>query len=290
MSDEIPPWAGRPILQELTKGARDELFRQMENVEADAWAEIQSSVSPSFQQRFDISVAHLESTVVLTAPKSDMLALNRVWLPGHRPTANGSNMEEVLRYAKQRGVARLALHWPDWARAEAGKKARLVPGTPMMKMLRKAEPLVNADSRVRIEGVGTDRRQLFGAIAARGNDAPDHMADGFNSTIGLPGWMHYLAFDDEKPVGAAALRLFSSVAWCCFAGVLPEYRGRGGQRALLARRVHDAASAGCRWVTCEALPHRQNRPNPSLSNMLAVGFCVAYERPTFIVDVQTADV
>jgi predicted GNAT superfamily acetyltransferase len=74
------------------------------------------------------------------------------------------------------------------------------------------------------------------------------------------------------------------VAWCCFAGTVPEHRGKGAQRALLTQRVVDAASVGCAWVTCESLPGRPDAPSFSLANMLAVGFTPAYTRPSILID------
>ena len=71
-------------------------------------------------------------------------------------------------------------------------------------------------------------------------------------------------------------------AWLDFAATLPEYRGRGAQAALLARRIVDAAQLGCRWLVVETAEETPQRGAPSFRNMLRFGFRQAYVRPNFI--------
>lgn|GEM_PF-1839712 len=50
---------------------------------------------------------------------------------------------------------------------------------------------------------------------------------------------------DGEPVGMASLNIREGGAYCSTAGVLPEFRGRGVHRALIAVRVNAAYEAGC---------------------------------------------
>ena len=263
-------------------------FASLECAEADSWAEIQSSVSAEFRDRFDVAIQRVEGAIVVTAPRTEMAALNRAWLPGTHPTATNETIQAVLNYARARGVARLLIHLPGWATKEGLSIPHARTATPMVKLYQRATLKTDTGSPLRIEAIGAADRRLFGEVAALGNEALPHMEDGFNSTVGQSGWRHYLAFADRVPVAAAAVRFYEDVAWCCFAGTLPEYRGRGAQRALLARRVSDAAAAGCRWVTCEALPDRPDARSVSLANMIATGFVAAYERPSLVVNLSEA--
>jgi GNAT superfamily N-acetyltransferase len=79
----------------------------------------------------------------------------------------------------------------------------------------------------------------------------------------------YLAFDRER--AAAVARMYtrpdrSSFAGLYGGGTLPEHRGRGLYRALVAQRVRDALSAGVRYMRVDALPTSQ----PILERL---GFC-----------------
>ena len=76
--------------------------------------------------------------------------------------------------------------------------------------------------------------------------SPNWMA----SLVGKPGRFHYLAFEGEIPVAASQMSMTDGVAFPHFTFVLPEYRGRGIQRALdRALRIQDAAEAGCDWLS-----------------------------------------
>ena len=261
-------------------------FARFEDAEADAWLEIQTSVSAEFRDRFDVGVERVAGVVVITAPRTDMMALNRAWLPGRHPEATRETLDAIMEHARSRGVKRLIVHCPSWASPAGFPLLQAHPVGPMVKLFRRADVVPEHESTLRIVRAKPAERQLFGTIAALGNEGPPFMADGFNSTVGQPGWIHYIAFDEDIPVAAAAVRLRAGVAWACFAGTIPEYRGRGAQRALLAQRIRDAASAGCEWVTCEALPDPPNGRSYSLANMLAMGFSRAYERPSFVIDLE----
>jgi GNAT superfamily N-acetyltransferase len=256
-------------------------FALLEAAEADSWAEIQGHAAPRLKERFDVAVSRIAGAVVITAPKTDMLAVNRAWLPGNQGSVSSDAIATITDYARSRGLSRLLLHLPDWARGPGLTTDGWESVTPQIRFYQAAGPR-SFTSRLRIVAVGPEDGELFGEIAARGNEAPPFMSDGFNSTVGQPGWRHYLAFDGSTPVSAAAVRFHRAVAWCGFAGTLPEHRGKGAQRALLARRIHDAAAAGCSWVTCESLPDGPNAPSFSRANMVATGFIPAYERPSYI--------
>jgi len=66
--------------------------------------------------------------------------------------------------------------------------------------------------------------------------------------FGRPGWRLYLALVDGTPAGSAALTLDAGLGYLANAATLPAMRGRGCQTALLARRIADAAAAGCDTV------------------------------------------
>lgn len=256
-------------------------FALLEAAEADSWAEIQRHVSPSLKQRFDVEVVRVAGAVVITATKTELPAVNRAWLPGSQPAASRDTIAAIVDHARSRGLRQILIHLPEWSRAPDLTLDGWTVVTPMIRFYQAATPR-SCTTHLRVTAIGGADRELFGDIAARGNDAPPFMADGFNSTLGHSGWRHYLAFDGGAPVAAAAVRLHSEVAWCCFAGTLPEHRGKGAQRALLNQRINDAAEAGCRWVTCESLPDRPNAPSFSRINMVATGFVPAYERPSYI--------
>lgn len=79
------------------------------------------------------------------------------------------------------------------------------------------------------------------------------------------------AWVDGVPVATAELQLEGDVAWLSADTTLPDYRGRGLQRALQAARIELAREAGCALAVSEANPG-----GSSHRNMQRTGFRLAY--------------
>jgi len=77
----------------------------------------------------------------------------------------------------------------------------------------------------------------------------------------------YVAELGGRPVATASLYVHRKVGWMAAAAVVEAVRGRGIQRALIARRARDAAEAGCDLVALDAVADE-----PSARNALGVGF------------------
>src|SRR5262249_56480973 len=71
-------------------------------------------------------------------------------------------------------------------------------------------------------------------------------------------------------------------AWLGMAGVLPEYRRRGGQSSLMVQRIRDAIAAGATRIFTETGEPSQAGANPSLNNMERCGFKKIRSRTQFI--------
>lgn len=87
--------------------------------------------------------------------------------------------------------------------------------------------------------------------------------------LGGPAQAHrhlFLAEEDGRAVGVARLFTHHRVGLMGAATVIPEARGRGIHRALIAARARAAESLGCDLVTAEANPG-----TPSERNQLAMG-------------------
>jgi GNAT superfamily N-acetyltransferase len=91
----------------------------------------------------------------------------------------------------------------------------------------------------------------------------------------LPGALAYLARVGEVVAGGAAGRIIQQARIAALYGgaTLPEYRRRGVQTALIARRLHDAALAGCEFAVVSTQPG-----SGSQRNMERRGFRLAYTK------------
>ena len=83
----------------------------------------------------------------------------------------------------------------------------------------------------------------------------------------------FLAWIDGVAVAAGALAIHDGVALLAGAATLPQWRGRGAQRALLEHRLAVAAEAGCDLATMGASPGSASQRNAERH-----GFRIAYTR------------
>jgi hypothetical protein len=131
------------------------------------------------------------------------------------------------------------------------------------------------DPRVTIERIDRGRSDEFARVLNLGYSvAPDHVRGHiFASTIGHPGWTHYLVSYDGSPGSASVLYTTGGVAQLFVATTMPEFRGRGGQTALIRLRLLDALAAGCDIATSQTVID-----NASPRNMSRHGFQPLYDR------------
>jgi len=87
----------------------------------------------------------------------------------------------------------------------------------------------------------------------------------------------YLAMIDGRAAATAALSLTPEVGWLSAGAVRDEFRRRGVQRALIARRMNDAAQAGCAHVATLVSPG-----SASERNLHRAGFAFACDRELWL--------
>jgi GNAT superfamily N-acetyltransferase len=95
--------------------------------------------------------------------------------------------------------------------------------------------------------------------------------------VAVPGFARYLARVDGRPAGEAAMRIDGDLAQVAGAGTLPEFRGRGVQKALLARRLADARAAGCDLAVVTTAPGTRSQ-----DNVMRRGFVLLYTRAILV--------
>lgn len=83
----------------------------------------------------------------------------------------------------------------------------------------------------------------------------------------------FLARVGGEPAGGAAVEIRGTLAGFVSTSVLPAFRNRGAQTALLRRRMATAAAAGCDLIEVQTSPGSNSQ-----RNVMRCGFQVAYSR------------
>ena len=107
----------------------------------------------------------------------------------------------------------------------------------------------------RIARVAPEERATFARVLNIGYEVAEDSVRGriYASTIGMPGWHHYLVRFDGEPGSASVLYVTGGVAQLFVATTMPAYRGRGAQTALIQRRLADGQAAGCDLATSQTV-------------------------------------
>ena len=155
---------------------------------------------------------------------------------------------------------------PHWLRDRG-----LEPGWGWMSFRRGVDPLPMPSTSLRLVRVGRAEAMAFGRIVATGYGLPEAVVPWAAQAHAI-GWDCWLALDGDEPAAAAGVFVAEGVGYLGFAATLPEHRGKGGQNALLARRIEHAREAGCDIVVTETGERRDDLPSSSYRNILRAGF------------------
>ncbi len=129
-------------------------------------------------------------------------------------------------------------------------------GTVPVGVPAKAVPAFSPEITVRRSGPEEKERYLDllqRAFAAWPEQEPDYRAFQW-AEDSLPGGMRYIAEIAGEPVGMASFPVIDGTGYFGAAGVLPDYRRRGVQLALIQQRLQDAAALGCSLVIGGSTP------------------------------------
>jgi hypothetical protein len=166
---------------------------------------------------------------------------------------------------------------PEWLAARGFQ-----PGRKWAKMYRGNDPTPATSTKLRVEIIGEDQADAYADVVLSVFHMPPAYRPLVKGSIGKPGWYHYLAFTEDKPVSAAAMFVNGDVAWLGFATTLKKRRRRGGQSALLGRRIADGLALGCKWFVAETEEDTPERPSYSFQNMVRYGFKLAYQQRKYV--------
>lgn len=211
---------------------------------------------------FDIRIAHSGELAMAASPELTSSAFNRAL--GHRMLPNLTDrMVDFYRRADAAGW--IVATEPPWPGAVPVQPTTIMAATPDA-VLDAAVP-----SAIAIREIDRTDANRWAAVLAAASRIGGREADAwcaFAARVAGTGGHHLLmAEQDGGPVGVAALFTRRRVGLLASAAVLAGARGRGIQRALIARRARRAVERGCRLLTASA-----GAGSRSEANLAAAGF------------------
>jgi hypothetical protein len=211
--------------------------------------------------------------------------LNRVFELGLGLPATRAGVDTLLGWFRAHEASRYLVHVSPSAEPPELREWLLESGLrrhrSWMKFARGRELVSRPKSSLEVRPIGVAHGGAFGRIVCDAFDMPDQTAPLVSRLVGCPGWHLFMSFDGETEVGTGALFVSDGVGWLGFGATKPEFRGRGGQAAVLAARIEAALDLDCRVViteTGEAVPGDKQH---SYKNILKAGFRELYLRGNF---------
>jgi len=201
-------------------------------------------------------------------------------------------VDQVIELATAHGVP--AVTFQVAPHAEPPHHARLLDqrgGTAGTAFVKFFGPLATAADRtdlhtdLDVRPLGPEHAAAYGRVIRTGFGMPEDpaMEAWFAEAPTYGGdWWTVGAWDGTELVAVANLFVRGDVAALSGAATVPAARGRGAQGALMAARLREGASRGCRWVSTETWPESPGNPNPSQHNMRRLGLTQLYLRPAWV--------
>ena len=249
-----------------------------DRVEASAFADLYAAAPTALKTDLGVAVATVADATLLLAPRVPTPVFNRAIGLGMSSPASLGTVQAIVDAYKVAGVASWWLHWSPFAHPADFESALLQRGfthakrLTWAKMLLAPAPLPAVTTDLRIDAAGDDRVDDVVTAIAQAFEMPPFMAQWLRQLHGRPRWRIYALSDGPRVVGGGCLFVEGAAAWLGMGSVLPSHRGRGGQRALMSRRIADAIAAGATRIVTETGEAIGDEPNPSLANMARCGF------------------
>lgn len=183
-------------------------------------------------------------------------------------------LDRVLAHFRRHGVSGwLPMHQRPWESARPESQLAIMAAP--VESVESVESREAAGEEGRSAGVEIRRlrpdewREWAGVIAADGVEAiPPHVTRSLAKDLLATRNVHVLiARAGDQVIGTGTLHVHGRVGLLRAGVVLPDWRGRGVQRALITARMRLAAELGCDHVTSQAAPDSISERNLTLAGL-----------------------
>ena len=261
-----------------------EIVHRLERVEREAIADLCAAAPDALRQSAGIAHEDIDDGAAIVCRAADVIPLNRLQGLGLEAPPRQEALDRALMIFADAGVAnwivQVAPYTEPFRELVIARGLVQHPRTWAKFIL---DPVVvpEAATDIDVREIGADQAMAFGEPAAEAFRLPVTLSVWLAAIVGRPGWRVFAGFDGRLVAGAAALWIADGSAWLGFAGTRSAFRGRGLQKALLARRIAAAIEAGCDLISTETGIPLPDEGGPSFRNIQRAGFRIAYERPNY---------
>lgn len=257
----------------------------LEGVERAAWRDLVAAATDDDRAALGLRVLDTDGVLALACEREESLLWNRALGLGLTTSATPAQVDALIAHYRGRvpGFAINLCPFAEPADTVSWLRARgFETWFHHLKWVRGPGEVPAPTRGIEVRRAGPDDAATWAAIAAGPHAVHPAVGEWKARAVGREGWTHLLAYDQGRPVAAAALYKAANAAWLGLAVTLESHRRRGAHEALLAARITWASEQGARVLTLETGPDWPDVPGESLRNARRAGFRVAYERPSWL--------
>jgi GNAT superfamily N-acetyltransferase len=235
---------------------------------------------------YDWRIERVGDALCSVSSSDPSILLNRVLGLGSERPPGEAQLRAIREIYDAAGIERFFLHVvPAWKGEDTNG---LLEATGYqkyrgwMKFVRGQGEVRAAETDLEVRPVGPEHGEAFASIAAPAFDLLDVSHPLVALLPSVQGQLTFMSFEGDRPAGTGAVFIDDTTAALDWGATHPEFRRRGGQTAVLGRRIRHALDLGCDTIctmTGEAVP---GDPQHSYSNILKNGFEEAYLRENWI--------
>ena len=231
-----------------------------------------------FSPSYPVAIDHVAGGIAFFGGVS--YPVNQCVGMGFEGEVTAEQLDRVENFFRSRGVASSVVMSPlahESLRKLLGERGYAIAefNSVLIRRINAEEPFA-PPAGVGVERLTPETLKPWMAVLAEGFAQDLTVAeDVFGGFASFPGALAFLARIEGKVVGGCGGRIIpeARIAALFGAATLPGYRRRGVQSALIAKRLDEAAKAGCEYAVVSTVPG-----SGSQRNMERRGFHLAYTK------------
>jgi GrpB-like predicted nucleotidyltransferase (UPF0157 family) len=273
------------FIKGIEKQTLEYISNKIEIAEAEAWYDMYFNAEKDVIENNNISFERFGKAIAVRTDSIPAIIVNRIIGLGIHKQANKRLLEKAFNFYKPfKNIFGIQIS-PQASPENLGNiliEKGMVLKSYWNKFYRTTEPVIIPDTELEIIEINNKHKKDFSEVVTTVFEIPVSLKGIFEGIVVKHNWYHHMAYDKNKPVAAGSMYVYGDTAWFGIATTLSEYRGRGAQSSIIARRINKAHELGCKWISVETAGHSDEWPNPSFLNLLKYGFNFMYQRPNFV--------
>jgi len=258
--------------------------RESEWIELEAHRALYDSVSDGLKNELGFRLVDIEGIVCSVCSEESSILINRCFVTDDSALLDINNIKDAKQLYTDAGIGEFFMHVPH-SSAELQQnleRAGMKKSRGWMKFKRDIQPAEARNPELSIREIGQEHAEAFARIVVPCFDLSEVSIPLIASVVSHPDYHIYMGFDGDMPAATGGFFYKQGIAHCDFGATHRDFRGRGFQGALLARRINDAIAMGARnlyTATGEAVP---GDPQHSYKNIMRYGFAEYYLRENWV--------